>query len=80
MANLTAKDFNRIAATVRDLRAAVDAIEHGNGLGRDNSLAMAFDSATRDLAAILSEHNGKFDAERFGEACGATQRITVKRK
>lgn len=74
MANLTKKDFDRIAHAVRDLRAVTRAHLADPFLQREERAArieQAFNAATRELGGILSEHNPKFNLSTFQVESGA---------
>lgn len=78
MANLRKKDFEAIAGTVADLRAAVLALVAEGELTPDalgNRLARAFDSASIDLASALAKHSGTFKRDRFLNACAVSDHI-----
>jgi hypothetical protein len=66
MANLRAKDFQRIAATMADLQSAILARVPVESIPQ---IGQSFYNAMSDLALVLSEHNGKFDRSRFLAAC-----------
>lgn len=70
MPNLRKSDFERIAAIVADLRAAVEAIATDAPQVQESRRAQAFDSAARSLSKALSRHSGTFDANRFLAQCG----------
>jgi hypothetical protein len=54
---MTRKHFEAIAAAMRDLREKSDNTD-------------SVDEASRALAAVCAESNGRFDNSRFLRACG----------
>lgn len=66
---LTRKDFEAIAASLRDLQAAVVAIAGDELPGADARIARTFYHAAKDIAVVLAQTNGKFDSERFIDGC-----------
>lgn len=70
---LTRKDFERIASALADLRAAVGAIATDTAERRERLTAQAFDSATVDIARVLSKSNAQFDGIRFCARAGVSK-------
>lgn len=70
MPNLRKTDFVRIAAILKDLRDACDAIATDLPELQAARRGKAFDSAARSLGKALAPHNGKFNMARFLESCG----------
>jgi hypothetical protein len=67
------KDLEAIGQTVRELRAAIEAIAPvPTDSASARGIGQAFDSASRDLCRIIGPHATKgFSPERFLSACGA---------